>query len=164
MMSVYIIRERAMESLLRVLQRTMQYTSIQLMRELKLEVHQAIIDKGWKMTVEPKVSELLRIHFEHNDNGSVTLTQCEQLKRVRGHFFPEIDYSDIPQEYVLIPKGWTPEESRKSLSVTVNKFLGRVGVIMYLLRTHLDIATAISILSGKGKSPTELDDILQHIY
>jgi hypothetical protein len=127
-------------------------------RALLQEVHQAIIDKGWKMTVEPKVKELLGIHFQKNVNGSVTLLQLGQLKRVKEHFFPNTEYSDIPQVYVPLPREWTPEASKNSPPVTVNDFLADVGTIMYILRTRLDIGTSISILSGKGKSPTELDD------
>ena len=128
-------------------------------RKMLKEVHQAMKDKGWKMTEADQVTELLGINFLYNPNGSVTLTQKGQLKRIKDHFYPDTDYADIPKTYIPMPKEWTPQDSKASTPISVNIFLGHVGTIMYILKTRLEVSTSISILSGKGKNPTEMDNL-----
>ena len=112
---------------------------------------------GWKTTEEEKVTQLLGINFNYNADGSVTLVQTAQIKRIKEHFFPEIDYKDIKQTYIPMPREWSLEASEKSPPSNVNEYLSHIGVTMYMLKTRLEIATSISLLSGQGKSPSELD-------
>ena len=83
--------------------------------------------------------------------------QTAQIKRIKEHFFPEIDYKDIKQTYIPMPREWSLEASEKSPPSNVNEYLSHIGVTMYMLKTRLEIATSISLLSGQGKSPSELD-------
>ena len=56
-----------------------------------------------------------------------------------------------------MPKRWSFEASKESSLAPVNVYLSHIGVVMYMLKTRLEIATSISLLSGQGKEPSELD-------
>lgn len=126
-------------------------------RKMLQELREAIAKKGWVITEQDTVKTLLGMVFQHNTDGSLTLTQGKQIKRIKNHFYPNTDYKDIPQNFNPTLTTWTHEASSNSPKTSLTEYLSAVGTLIFMLKTRYETSTIISILSGKGQDPSLLD-------
>ena len=117
----------------------------------------AAMDKKWTMTHKP-LEEIIGVKITTNPNGSMTLTQPAQLRKIQETLF---DGKAVPEIYAPArTKQERMKDSDKPVSVTTYK--STLGVIMYLRITRPDVRAGFGIAGEVAHNPNirEYNDLL----
>ena len=112
----------------------------------------AMMDKKWNMTHSP-LETALGIKATRNQNGSITLTQPNQLASIKETFFPN---GEVPETYAPKQKGQHRDEDYETAADNT-EYRSKLGVITHLRFTRHDAKATMAIAAESSAYPTIAD-------
>jgi hypothetical protein len=116
----------------------------------ELKEFQRVIGLKYEYTVQENPDSYLGVHLTKLPDGSVMLTQPKLLKELFDEFKPE----EMRGTSAVNAPRRDNEESWDTTEIGRDKYLHLLGILIYLVKSRPDIATAISFASVHSKSPT----------
>ena len=117
----------------------------------------AAMDEKWTMTHKP-LDEIIGVKITTNPDGSMTLTQPAQLKKIQETLFAD---KVVPEIYAPArTKQERMKDSDKPVSITTYK--STLGVLMYLRITRPDVRAGFGIAGEVAHNPNirEYNDLI----
>ena len=108
------------------------------------------------VTLDTKADSFLGVHIQHNEDGSVELTQEKLVNKLLKEF---PDQQLHRQRSIVHPYGTNTPPSKEDTDAVVSskEYLHTLGMLMYLTRSRPDILTAVSFAATKSHNPSQAD-------
>ena len=133
-------------------------------RQVDIDQFVVRMNNHYELTLDTKADSFLGININHNEDGTVTLTQPKLLQKLfkehpeqptkRKARTPTHPYGPVPAHN---------KEKEQSPPILATTYLRLLGLLMYLTKSRPDIMAAVSFGATKSTNPTE-DDYQQLYY
>jgi hypothetical protein len=134
-------------------------------RQLDIDQFVVSMNRHYEMTLDTKTDSFLGINIDHNEDGTVTLTQPKLLQK----FFKEQPEQPSKRKartpthpYGPVPSHNKEKEQSPPIPVTTYYLWLLLGLLMHLTKSRPDIMAAVSFGATKSTNPTEKD--YQQLY
>jgi hypothetical protein len=115
------------------------------------------MQKHYQVSLDTTAESFLGVHFEHQDDGAVLMTQPKLLQKVLKEY-PKIErYISKKHPYGPPPSSGHDDRYAQSPPCDQRKYLRLLGLLLYLTKSRPDIMTAVSFGAAKAHSPKDMD-------
>lgn len=120
------------------------------------------MNRHFPVTLDTKADSFLGVHIQHNDDGSVELTQEKLINKLLKEFPRD---ESKRRRNISHPYGpnTPPTKEDADTPIPSKDYLHILGMLMYLTRSRPDLLTAVSFAATRSHNPTQanMNDLLE---